>query len=182
MTETLENMRVLLAPLVVLVCGMVVLLLDLRRQAFAARKSLALTCQFGLFLAALACLPALGEAALAGVKILAADQATVRLFGDGMTLDGFGALLNLTLCLVAALVIGMSGRYLEAKKLPFGEFYALILFATAGAMVMVCSLPTMPKREALSMTTLRSRSDFDPVMRPCTGPPMVFFAASCGAS
>ena len=41
MTETLDNMRELLAPLVVLVCGMLVLLLDLRRKAFVARKSLA---------------------------------------------------------------------------------------------------------------------------------------------
>ena len=140
MTETLDNMRELLAPLVVLVCGMLVLLLDLRRKAFVARKSLAGVCQFGLFLAGIACAPALLSANDAGAKLLAADQSQARLFGAGMTLDGFGALLNLILCLVAALVIGMSGRYLEDKKLPFGEFYALILFASAGAMVMTCAL------------------------------------------
>ncbi|WP_395142601.1 NADH-quinone oxidoreductase subunit N, partial [Armatimonas sp.] len=140
MTETLDNMRELLAPLVVLVCGMLVLLLDLRRKAFAARKSLALVCQLGLLLAGIACAPALLSANDAGAKLLAADQSQARLFGAGMTLDGFGALLNLILCLVAALVIGMSGRYLEDKKLPLGEFYALILFASAGAMVMTCAL------------------------------------------
>ena len=56
MTETLDNMRELLAPLVVLVCGMLVLLLDLRRKAFVARKSLALVCQIGLLLASIYCI------------------------------------------------------------------------------------------------------------------------------
>jgi NADH-quinone oxidoreductase subunit N len=142
MTETLNSLRMLMAPLVVLICGMLVLLLDLRRNAFAARKALARVCQAGLALAAFACLPALSEASLAGVKLQSADQSPsdAQLFGSGMIQDGFGALLSLTLCLVAALVIGMSGRYLEDKKLAFGEFYALILFATAGAMVMTCAL------------------------------------------
>ncbi|MBB6053720.1 NADH-quinone oxidoreductase subunit N [Armatimonas rosea] len=140
MTETLENLQALLAPLVVLICGMLVLLLDLRRKAFAERKSLALTCFVGLALGAFATLPGLGAAALSGIKLQAADQSLTRLFGGGMTVDGFSSLLSLTLCLVAALTIGMSGRYLEDKKLPFGEFYALVLFATAGAMVMVSAL------------------------------------------
>lgn len=140
MTETLESLRVLMAPIILMVCGMLVLLLDLRRSAFALRKSLALVCQFGLVLAAVACFPALNEAGLVGVKFLGADSPVVRLFGSGMTMDGFSGLLDLTLCLVAALVIGMSGRYLEDKKLAFGEFYALVLFSTAGAMVMVSAL------------------------------------------
>lgn len=140
MTETLGNLQALLAPLVVLICGMVVLLLDLRRNAFAARRALVGASFFGLALAAFATLPGLGAAMLSGIKLQGADQASVRLFGGGMTVDGFSSLLCLTLCLVAALTIGMSQRYLEDKKLPFGEFYALVLFATAGAMVMVSAL------------------------------------------
>jgi NADH-quinone oxidoreductase subunit N len=140
MNETLENIQALLSPIIVLLCGMLVLLLDLKRNAFALRKSLALTCFTGLALAALATLPGLGAAAISGIKLLGADQSFVRLFGAGMTVDGFSSLLSLLLCLVAALTIGMSGRYLEDKRLPFGEFYSLILFATAGAMVMVSAL------------------------------------------
>ncbi len=140
MTETLESLRVLLAPIILMVSGMLVLLLDLRRNAFVLRKTLALTCFVGILLAAIACLPALSEAALVGVKFPGADSPMVRLFGSGMTMDGFSGLLGLTLCLVAGLVIGMSGRYLEDKRLAFGEFYALVLFSTAGAMVMVSAL------------------------------------------
>ena len=140
MSEILESLQGLLAPLVIMVCGMLVLLLDLRPRAFAARKSLALACQIGLALAAIACLPALNVASLAGVKFPGSDTPVAQLFGAGMTMDGFSALLDLTLCLVAALVIGMSGRYLEDKRLAFGEFYALILFATSGAMVMTSAL------------------------------------------
>ena len=140
MTETLESLRVLMAPIILMICGMLVLLLDLRRNAFALRKSLALTCQFGLVLAVVACFPALNEASLVGVKFPGADSPMVRLFGSGMTMDGFSGLLDLTLCLVAMLVIGMSGRYLEDKKLAFGEFYALVLFSTSGAMIMTSAL------------------------------------------
>ena len=140
MSEILESLQVLLAPLIIMLCGMLVLLLDLRRHAFVARKSLALTCHIGLVLAAIACLPALSEAFQAGIKFPGSDSPMVRLFGSGMTMDGLSGLLNLTLCLIASLVIGMAGRYLEDKKLAFGEFYALILFATSGAMVMISAL------------------------------------------
>ena len=140
MSEILESLQGLMAPLIVMVCGMLVLLLDLRRSAVAARKSLAFTCHFGLALAAVACLLPLNVASLAGVKFSGADTPSAQFFGAGMTMDGFSALLDLTLCLVAALVIGMSGRYLEDKRLAFGEFYALILFATSGAMVMTSAL------------------------------------------
>ena len=55
-------------------------------------------------------------------------------------------------------------------------------FASSTWKAIVCSLPTMPKRGALSMTIWRSRSVFEPVMRPWTGPPMPAFDGSAGAS
>ena len=130
MTETLESLRVLMAPIILMICGMLVLLLDLRRNAFALRKSLALVCQFGLVLAAVACFPALNEAGLVGVKFLGADSPVVRLFGSGMTMDGFSGLLDLTLCLVAALVIGLSDGVISVFFSPtLAKIIATLLVA-----------------------------------------------------
>lgn len=138
MTDTLVSCQALLAPILVFVSGMVVLLLDLRGRASQAGKALAGYAYFGLGAAALACVPSLQAAAAAGVKQIPVELTNLRYFGQGVTVDGFGSMLMLVLCVVAALVIAMSGSYLADKKLPRGEFYALILFASAGAMLM-CS-------------------------------------------
>lgn len=138
MTDTLVSCQALLAPIVVFVCGMVVLLLDLRGRAAQATKALAGYAYFGLAAAAFSCLPDLQAAAGASVKQVPIELSQHRYFGQGLMVDGFGSMLTVVLCLVAALVIGMSGSYLADKKLPRGEFYALILFASAGAMLM-CS-------------------------------------------
>jgi len=138
MTDTLVSCQALLAPIVVFVCGMVVLLLDLRGRAAQATKALAGYAYFGLAAAAVSCLPDLQAAAGASVKQVPIELSQHRYFGGGLMVDGFGSMLTLVLCLIAALVIGMSGSYLAEKKLPRGEFYALILFSSAGAMLM-CS-------------------------------------------
>lgn len=138
--DMLASCQALLAPIVVLLCGMIVLLLDLRGRATSMGKGLSIYAHLGLLLAAFSSLPSLQTALVAGAKIVPTELTSWRYFGQGMTQDGFGSLLSLLLCLVAALVIGMSGQYLEDKKLPFGEFYALVLFASAGAMLMALSI------------------------------------------
>ena len=134
MTETLEGLRALAAPLVTIVFGMVVLLLGLGANTPAKRQTLPLISILGLLVAG-------GSSGL----LLTQSQVTFDVqpiglyFGRGMIGDSFGGWFCLLLCLVTALVIGMAGRFLEEKHLNNSEFYALLLFSASGAMMMALS-------------------------------------------
>jgi NADH-quinone oxidoreductase subunit N len=85
----------------------------------------------------------LGGVALAG--ILAALLATVwlwlrggdeRAFRDMVLLDGYALFFDVVICYAAALVVMLSMDYLGRTGGESGEYYALVLFATAGMMLM----------------------------------------------
>ena len=65
------------------------------------------------------------------------------LAGEGTILSGmllrdrFGLVMQLLLILACFLTVLFSDGYLREKRVPFGEFYPLVLWSTAGAMVMV---------------------------------------------
>lgn len=50
--------------------------------------------------------------------------------------DRFGALVQVILAISTFLVVLFSESYLRAKRIPFGEFYPLVLWSTCGAMIM----------------------------------------------
>ena len=55
----------------------------------------------------------------------------------GMILrDGFGLTMQLLLIGACFVSVMLSEGYLREKRVPFGEFYPLILWSTAGAMIM----------------------------------------------
>lgn len=112
-------------PIVLIVVGMVVLLWDLW-LAPGRKQPLLLLSLLGTF-----------AAALAAVGGLAPGERTA--FGGGMISDNFGNLFNIVLCVIAGLSILMSERYLGEKEINEGEYYALIFFSTAGAMLMAMS-------------------------------------------
>jgi NADH-quinone oxidoreductase subunit N len=56
-----------------------------------------------------------------------------------ITHDSLGTVLQLILVGCTAITILFSDRYLVQKRIPFGEFYPLILWSTAGAMLMTIS-------------------------------------------
>lgn len=59
-------------------------------------------------------------------------------FLGGMLLrDRFALVMQLLLILACFLTVLFSDGYLRQKRVPFGEFYPLVLWSTAGAMVMV---------------------------------------------
>ena len=60
-------------------------------------------------------------------------------FSGGYTLDRFALFFNVLLCLAAALTLLMSMDYLQQIDVHGGEYYALILFATAGMMIMAAA-------------------------------------------
>jgi proton-translocating NADH-quinone oxidoreductase, chain N len=131
--ETLEGISALAAPIIVMVLGMVVLLMDLNAESTRAQRQrlvwISLLGLAGAFVMAMA--------AGFGIKTLPSDvRPEASYFGGGMVGDRFGALFSMVLCIIAALSLLMSDRYLEEKGLNQGEYYALILFSTAGSMMM----------------------------------------------
>jgi NADH-quinone oxidoreductase subunit N len=131
---TLDGIRGISPPLLVAILGMIVLLLDLGPSTPERRRSLPVVAVIGLFFAAI-----LSYVATAGQRMVEADVEPTTFFGRGMVADEFGGAFCIVLCLVAAMAIGMAPKYLEEKRLNHGEFYALLLFSTCGAMLMAFS-------------------------------------------
>ena len=57
-------------------------------------------------------------------------------FGGMVRGDNFGMAMQLVILIGSFLAILFSEEYLRAKRIPFGEFYPLVLWSTAGAMIM----------------------------------------------
>jgi NADH-quinone oxidoreductase subunit N len=64
-------------------------------------------------------------------------------FSDAVALDNFATFFNITFLISAGLTILMSDDYLRREGYPVGEYYPLILFATAGAMWMASGTDMM---------------------------------------
>ena len=133
MKETLDGIAALASPIIVMVLGMVVLLMDLGARPNSAQRQrilvLSIVGLVGAFIAA-------AGAGLSIVTVQTSERPPALYFGGGMVGDRLGALFSMVLCVIAALSILMSDRYLDEKGINQGEFYALILFATAGSMMM----------------------------------------------
>lgn len=54
-----------------------------------------------------------------------------------VTADNFALFVNIVLVAIGALTVVFSGQTIERDRLPAGEYYALLLFAIAGLMLMV---------------------------------------------
>ncbi len=64
-------------------------------------------------------------------------------FAGHVALDNFATFFNITFLFAAGLTILMSDDYLKREGYPVGEYYALILFTTAGAMWMASGTDLM---------------------------------------
>ena len=83
----------------------------------------------------------LGGVALAGIiaallSIVVRWGAETRAFRDMVLLDGYAMFFDLIICYAAALVVMLSMDYLGRTGSESGEYYALVLFSTAGMMLM----------------------------------------------
>lgn len=110
-----------LPELVVLIMGMVVLLFDLFGTGRSTRNLAYLTL-ITLFVAAYA------EVLLLGKNLTA--------FAGILVSDDYSVVFELIFLTVSALTVLVSMRFLEDRDVGYGEFYSLLLFATAGMMVM----------------------------------------------
>ena len=119
------NLLPLLPAIQVLLTALVVMLRDLFIDEDKPRGYLAFLSLIGIGLAA-------AEAvALWGVKESA--------FNEGIVLDNFALFFALIFLLVAALTILSSTHYVRQASIQEGEYYALILFATVGMMILAAA-------------------------------------------
>lgn len=70
------------------------------------------------------------------VAALALWGPSVSGFGATVRADGYGLFFTVLVCLAAAVTVLMSASYLDTVPLPAGEYYALVLLATAGMIVL----------------------------------------------
>ena len=87
-------------------------------------------------------LAALALAGVAGAALAVPGSTTYPepVLGGMVVADGFARFFHLVYLMVAALTILLSAGYLHREGLEHGEYYALVLFATLGMMIMAGSL------------------------------------------
>ena len=96
-------------------------------------------------------LAALGLAAFATVRLMWVD---LPVMGGLVALDPYSNFFKLILYGAAAITILLSMNYLKQEKINIGEYYAFILFATTGMMVMVSGLDLLVIFLGLELTAL----------------------------
>ncbi|MEK7700786.1 MAG: NADH-quinone oxidoreductase subunit N [candidate division NC10 bacterium] len=114
----------LLPVLIVLGAGALVLLLDLGPRRFG-KEILATVALAGVVGALLAALGRWGKPG--------------RAFHDMVVLDDFALFVTVVICYAASLVLLLSIDYLRRSGTESGEYYALVLFATAGMMLLAAA-------------------------------------------
>lgn len=60
-------------------------------------------------------------------------------FNGMLALDAYALFFNMIICLATGMTILMSRSYVENNELPVGEYYALLLFAAVGMMLMAAA-------------------------------------------
>ncbi len=114
--------------LVVILTAMVVLMVDLGLPR--DRKSpVVVVALVGLAVAAACCLGLWGR----GHKAFPSSALGT------VVADDFSLLFQVILIVVAALSVILSEKYIQTKGINYGEYYALMLFSTSGAMLMAAS-------------------------------------------
>jgi len=87
----------------------------------------------------------IGLLGLAGAAYFQAAiwQGMIITFGGMVVADSLGALLSFAVLAATALTLLVSDDYLQARGLRYGEFYPLVLFASAGALAMLTTTNLM---------------------------------------
>jgi NADH-quinone oxidoreductase subunit N len=122
------NMMALLPMLILLGAGIIVLLGDAFSPSWRQTRWL----NPGVSLIGI------GIAALTSLQMLTNETVSLA-FNNALAPDTFSQACNLILLLSAALAVMMATTYLENRRLNLAEYYVLVLFATAGAMLMAAS-------------------------------------------
>ena len=134
----------LLAPvLIVVVTGIVVLLVDLIITDWLSRRPLMWIASLGLIIALAAC----------GI-LYGAGYVGRTAFGGFLVVDGFALFFQALFLLAAVLVILSATTFADREELVEAEFYIMVLFSTAGLMLMASGNEMMSIYLALEVTSL----------------------------
>jgi NADH-quinone oxidoreductase subunit N len=115
----------ILPMLIVTITGLVALLVEILRPP-QKNKAIVAVSLIGL----------LGAAA---VLLQQSNMADGETLAGMVVVDRFGLVMQLLVVLSCFLCICFSESYLRQKRIPFGEFYPLILWSSVGAMLMATS-------------------------------------------
>ncbi|HEX6189021.1 MAG TPA: NADH-quinone oxidoreductase subunit N, partial [Pyrinomonadaceae bacterium] len=118
------NLTLILPELIVAIAGVIVMIVD----AFSSPRQRLVTGTLSL----LACL----AAAAATIWLWVARPLTASAFNGMIVLDEFRLSFTLIFLIVAILTLLIATIWIETENLPAGEFHSLLLFATAGMMLM----------------------------------------------
>jgi NADH-quinone oxidoreductase subunit N len=123
------NIALALSPLLVVGLGALLLMLA---EAFSSRQGgLAIGAAIVLFT---------GAAFAAGVWMFGVEHLPeAASLGPWLLLDRFSLFFDMVLCLGGGLAALLAGGYLAEHRIERGEFYALLLFATLGAMLLAAA-------------------------------------------
>jgi NADH-quinone oxidoreductase subunit N len=97
---------------------------------------------------------------LGAVGLIGAAIAALLLWGRGagsfgvVAADNFGLFVTMILVIIGLLSLALSGPTLEREQLPQGEYYALMLFAIAGMMLMATATDLLVIFLALEVMSL----------------------------
>ncbi|MCS6775011.1 MAG: NADH-quinone oxidoreductase subunit N [Chloroherpetonaceae bacterium] len=126
------NLMSIMPVLIVLATGMIVLLGDACSAQWRARRWY--TWGFSLFGVLMALVQAGNQ-----LQTQMATTFSETAFAGSIVTDSFTLTCYVILLITALLAILLAMTYLENRNLNLGEYYALVLFSTAGGMLMACS-------------------------------------------
>src|ERR1700720_1644169 len=134
----------LLAPvLVVVLTGILVLVIDLIVADWVSRRPL-------MWIATLGLLAGVGTCGL----LWAGGYVGQTAFGGFLVLDGFALFFEALFLLAAILVILSATTFADREELVEAEFYIMVLFSTAGLMLMASGNELMSIYLAIEVTSL----------------------------
>lgn len=133
------SLRLILPELIVTGTGLLLLAADLWVQD---KRRLGRVGLGGLIIALLSVLLIFGE--------------TGEIWSRAVTVDGFSNFFRVIFLVVSGLVILSSADYLEERRIPVGEFYMLVIFATLGMMLMASSVNLLTIYLGLEILSLAS--------------------------
>jgi len=113
----------LIAPeIVITIFGFLVLMVDVFSPKKERKGYLGVISLIGILIAFFYTLPLMGSVSSG--------------FGGMFTADGYALFFKITFMIIAFLTVLISMGYVEREGIAFGEYYALVLFATLGMMLM----------------------------------------------
>lgn len=118
------NLTLILPELIVAIAGVIVMIVD----AFSSPRQRLVTGTLSLL--------SMLAAAAATVWLWVARPLTASAFNGMIVLDEFRLSFTMIFIIVAILTLLIATIWIETENLPAGEFHALLLFATAGMMLM----------------------------------------------